>query len=102
MKITLNMNKKHIRLTEEDLHRIVKESVNRVLNELSTPTIVNAKNAAMNAYKDEIKHGRYGDKRMRQMSAFNDEYNRRTNNCTQLPSDMTQDEFDNARRNNWK
>jgi len=27
------MNKKRIRLTEQDLHRIVKESVNRVLNE---------------------------------------------------------------------
>ena len=29
------MNKKLIRLTESDLHRIVKESVNRVLNEAS-------------------------------------------------------------------
>jgi hypothetical protein len=29
----LNMNKKLIRLTESDLHRIVKESVNRVLRE---------------------------------------------------------------------
>lgn len=27
------MNKKIIRLTESDLHKIVKESVNRVLNE---------------------------------------------------------------------
>lgn len=33
-----NMNKKLIRLTESDLHRIVKESVNRVLNEIgNTP-----------------------------------------------------------------
>lgn len=29
-----NMNKKLIRLTESDLHRIVKESVNRILNEI--------------------------------------------------------------------
>lgn len=29
----LNMNKKLIRLTESDLHRIVKESVNRILRE---------------------------------------------------------------------
>ena len=29
-----NMNEKLIRLTESDLHRIVKESVNRVLNEI--------------------------------------------------------------------
>ena len=28
------MNKKLIRLTEQDLHRIVKESVNRILNEV--------------------------------------------------------------------
>lgn len=28
------MNKKLIRLTEQDLHRIVKESVNRVINEI--------------------------------------------------------------------
>ena len=30
----MNMNKKLIRLTESDLHNIVKESVNRVLNEI--------------------------------------------------------------------
>ena len=29
-----NMNKKLIRLTESDLHRIVKESVNKILNEM--------------------------------------------------------------------
>ena len=28
------MNKKLIRLTESDLHRIVKESINRILNEV--------------------------------------------------------------------
>ena len=31
-----NMNKKLIRLTESDLHRIVRESVNKVLNEAYT------------------------------------------------------------------
>ena len=31
------MNKKLIRLTESDLHKIVKESVNRVLNENGDP-----------------------------------------------------------------
>lgn len=30
------MNKKLIRLSESDLHRIVKESVNKVLNEMNT------------------------------------------------------------------
>ena len=32
--IHINMNKKLIRLTESDLHRIVRESVNKVLNEI--------------------------------------------------------------------
>ena len=33
-KVTESMNKKLIRLTESDLHRIVRESVNKVLNEI--------------------------------------------------------------------
>ena len=33
-----NMNKKQIRLTESDLHRIVKESVKRVINEATFDT----------------------------------------------------------------
>jgi len=37
-----NMNKKIIRLTESDLHKIVKESVNRVLTELDWKTYANA------------------------------------------------------------
>ena len=34
--------KNRIRITESDLHRIIKESVNRVLNEVSTDTLHNA------------------------------------------------------------
>ena len=34
-KMYYNMNKKLIRLTENNLHRIVKESVNRVINEIN-------------------------------------------------------------------
>ena len=36
------MNKKVIRLTESDLHRIVKESVNKVLTEVDWRTYANA------------------------------------------------------------
>ena len=36
------MNKKLIRLTEQDLHRIVKESVNKILTELDWKTYANA------------------------------------------------------------
>ena len=39
-----NMNKKLIRLTEQDLHRIVKESVNRVLKEDSGLPRINPQN----------------------------------------------------------
>lgn len=42
------MNKKLIKLTESDLHRIVKESVNRVLNEVSADL---ADKAASKAYR---------------------------------------------------
>jgi hypothetical protein len=44
--------KKMIRLTEGDLHRIVKESVNRILNELSSDTIDSAREKAEKKYKD--------------------------------------------------
>jgi hypothetical protein len=37
------MAKKLIRLTESDLHRIVKESVNRILNEMDEGKVVNNK-----------------------------------------------------------
>ena len=37
-----NMNKKLIRLTEADLHRIVRESVDNILNELNWKTYMNA------------------------------------------------------------
>ena len=40
------MNKKLIRLTESDLHKIVKESVNKVLTELDWKTYANAERAA--------------------------------------------------------
>ena len=36
------MNKKLIRLTESDLHKIVKESVNKVLTELDWKTYASA------------------------------------------------------------
>lgn len=45
------MNKKLIRLTESDLHRIVKESVNRVLNEEHGGTYIQG---VLNAIEDAI------------------------------------------------
>jgi DNA mismatch repair ATPase MutL len=47
------MNKKLIRLTEQDLHNIVKESVNKILTELDWKTYANAaKKRYDNAYAD--------------------------------------------------
>ena len=39
------MNKKLIRLTENDLHKIVKESVNRILNETIPSTVASKEDA---------------------------------------------------------
>ena len=59
------MNKKLIRLTESDLHRIVKESVNKILKESKiTPNL----EQSMDMYKDDPK--RY----MHTLSAFQMRY----------------------------
>ena len=47
------MNKKLIRLTEGDLHRIVKESVNRILTELDWKTYMNAGDKALARHDNE-------------------------------------------------
>jgi len=44
------MNKKLIRLTESDLHKIVKESVNKVLTELDWKTYASAANKSNRRY----------------------------------------------------
>lgn len=73
------MNKKLIRLTESDLHRIVKESVNRVLTELDWRTYANAAKKAGDETIGRIKSGeKFSDlkndkdftKRARQHNAF--------------------------------
>ena len=46
------MNKKHIKLTESDLHKIVKESVNKVLGEGTIP-----KDHIISALKEYISDG---------------------------------------------
>lgn len=49
------MNKKLIRLTESDLHKVIKESVNKVLTELDWKTYANAAKKQEN--KEEIQDG---------------------------------------------
>ena len=69
--------KKRIRLTENDLHRIVKQSVNRVLNEISIDTLQKAQDKAYDKYDsmwpdDEDYDEDFVYKRKRQYDAFKD------------------------------
>lgn len=67
--------KYRIRLNESDLHRIVKESVNRVLNEVSIDTLQRAQDKAFDEY-DSMWPGNddydddFASKRYRQYDAF--------------------------------
>ena len=53
-----NMNKKLIRLTESDLHRIVKESVKRILKESMQPNHEEIWNKIQNAWNEALKWSR--------------------------------------------
>ena len=53
------MNKKLIRLTEEDLHRIVKESVNKILNEMSPETYLSYQKGRTNQANQARANGDY-------------------------------------------
>ena len=76
------MKKNRIRLTESDLHRIVKESVKRVLNEVSTDTLHNAYQKSQDLtnklpnFSDDPKVQR----RFRQKHAFGNELEKRHSN----------------------
>ena len=69
--------KKIVKLTESDLHKIVKESVNRVLNEVSIDTLRRAQDKAFDEYDsmwpdDEDYDEAFANKRKRQYDAFKD------------------------------
>lgn len=77
-----NMNKKLIRLTESDLHKVIKESVNKVLTELDWRTYANAGKKAHGEVLDKMKRGTSLDdlhkdstlmKRVRQARKFGDQ-----------------------------
>ena len=85
--------KRITRLTESDLHRIVKESVKRVLNEVSTDTLHNAYQKSQDLTKkmpvlsDDPKVQR----RFRQKHAFGDELGKRhSNEISAIDPDTTQ------------
>ena len=48
------MGKKLVRLTEVDLHKIVKESVNKILTEIDWRTATSAANKARANFKDRV------------------------------------------------
>ena len=75
------MNKKLVRLTEGDLHRIVKESVNRVLTEMDWKTYANAGKKTRQQYKDSVDplereklYNRYKEFEKMANGRFSDEY----------------------------
>lgn len=125
-----NMNKKLIRLTESDLHKIVKESVNRVLTELDWKTYASAakkrgiqgdpkgtmhdlSNAATRALRDSHPTDgyKYNDE-YPSIETFNDDYHGHAqkgmvpglgsyNPYDGIPTDTYVDEFDKDRES-WK
>ena len=74
--------KRTIRLTETDLHRVIAESVKRVLRETSDQTVFNAQKKIGQMY-DDYREGNlsdFSDRKDRQYDFFNDEAERRINN----------------------
>lgn len=76
------MKKNRIRLTESDLHRIVKESVKRVLNEVSTDTLHNAYQKSQDLTKKlpNLSRDPKVQRKFRQKHAFGDELAKRHGN----------------------
>lgn len=75
------MKRTRIRLTESDLHRIIKESVKRVINEISDETVARAAGKA--GYLSDNggyagKPQEYRDRKNRQARYFHDEMDRRS------------------------
>lgn len=69
------MGKQIIRLTESDLHQMVKESVNKILSELDWRTYASANEKATNQFLDKVRDGvpfedLKNDKRARQANSF--------------------------------
>ena len=75
------MAKKLIRLTEGDLHRIVKESVQRILNEMEEGKIVNHKPYFSGEYGGTVKPGQtgYGPSYHNQFASDDEEVERAKN-----------------------
>ena len=89
--------KQRIRLTESDLHRIVKESVDSVLNEISKDTVASAKNGAFKKWQaldtDPYAKSAERDAAYDQYKNFEDEYSRRKNYKTDSKGRMVRDEY---------
>lgn len=74
------MKRTRIRLTESDLHRIIKESVKRVINEISDETVARAAGKSGYIYDNVGYPGKpqeYKDRKRRQMWYFHNEMDKR-------------------------
>ena len=73
--------KRQIRLTENDLHRIVKETVNRIISETSTDTLYSAQKGAYKKMSTAASRFPSGDPRLKraqdQYVKFKGEYDKR-------------------------
>ena len=85
--------KRITRLTESDLHRIVRESVKRVLNAVSTDTLHNAYQKSQDLTKKlpNLSDNPKVQRRFRQKHAFGDELGKRhSNEISAIDPDTTQ------------
>ena len=76
------MKKNRIRLTESQLHKVIKESVKRVLNEVSTDTLHNAyqKSQKLTNKLPNLSRDPKVQRKFRQKHAFGNELEKRHSN----------------------
>ena len=103
------MAKKIIRLTESDLHRVIKESVTRIINEISTDTVDWAKDGAYKKLSTLArKHGNADERTKRaadQYAHFRGEYDKRYkegNAAKQAKMVQRQEDRENGKRKYYK
>lgn len=79
--------KKTIRLTEQDINNIVKESVEKILNEISRDTIASAMHNAEKKYYAAPDHSYAARKYKRNMDYFDNAWNERYKNTNGVGQD---------------
>ena len=93
--------KQRIRLTESDLHKIVKESVNMILNEVFTDTIASARDSAKDKWSKLRSKYPFNNPRVEraydQYDNFNKEYQQRYNSGNEAKKARMQKNLEDIR-----